>query len=139
MQERNKLVVEYALRDVSKPMGVAEYRLTQALPERLKSQLPTNEDLAAELPLIGLLTLRMQLEKRLALIAKEHGLAWERESIGMLVTNLQVSELISTEMLHSIMVLSETLNRAAHGERMTTEEAQQSLEVGTAVLGKLRQ
>ena len=136
-KERNKLVVEYALRDMSKPMGVAEYRLTQALPERLKSELPTNEDLAAELPLLDLLTLRIQLERRLAELAKAHGLEWERESIGMLVTNLHLSELIPTEMLHSIMVLSETLNRAVHGEKMTTEEAQRSLETGKVVLKKL--
>ena len=136
-KERNKLVVEYALRDMSKPMGVAEYRLTQALPERLKSELPTNEDLAAELPLLDLLTLRIQLERKLAELAKAHGLEWERESIGMLVTNLHLSELIPTEMLHSIMVLSETLNRAVHGEKMTTEEAQRSLETGKVVLKKL--
>jgi predicted nuclease of restriction endonuclease-like (RecB) superfamily len=136
-KERNKLVVEYALRDMSKPMGVAEYRLTQALPERLKTELLTNEDLAAELPLLDLLTLRIQLERRLAELAKAHGLAWERESIGMLVTNLHLSELIPTEMLHSIMVLSETLNRAVHGEKMTTEEAQRSLETGKVVLKKL--
>jgi predicted nuclease of restriction endonuclease-like (RecB) superfamily len=136
-KERNKLVVEYALRDMSTLMGVAEYRLTQALPERLKSELPTNEDLAAELPLLDLLTLRIQLERRLAELAKAHGLEWERESIGMLVTNLHLSELIPTEMLHSIMVLSETLNRAVHGEKMTTEEAQRSLETGKVVLKKL--
>ena len=136
-KERNKLVVEYALRDMSKPMGVAEYRLTQALPERLKSELPTNEDLAEELPLLDLLTLRIQLERRLAELAKAHGLEWERESIGMLVTNLHLGELIPTEMLHSIMVLSETLNRAVHGEKMTTEEAQRSLETGKVVLKKL--
>ena len=136
-KERNKLVVEYALRDMSKPMGVAEYRLTQALPERLKSELPTNEDLAGELPLLDLLTLRIQLERRLAELAKAHGLEWERESIGMLVTNLHLGELIPTEMLHSIMVLSETLNRAVHGEKMTTEEAQRSLETGKVVLKKL--
>jgi hypothetical protein len=61
-------------------MGVTEYRLTHALPEGLKSQLPTNEDLAAELPLLDLLTLRIQLERRLAQMAKEHDLDWERES-----------------------------------------------------------
>src|SRR6202166_1549849 len=132
-KERNKMVVEYALRDTRKPMGVATYRLTHALPARLKSELPTNEDLAAELPLLDLVTLRIELERRLAKIAKEHGLDWERESIGMLVTNLHLSELIPTEMLHSIMVLSETLNRAVHGEKMTTEEAQRSLETGKVV------
>jgi len=37
---KKKMVVEYALRDTSKPLGVAEYRITAALPERLKGNLP---------------------------------------------------------------------------------------------------
>nr|WP_129781509.1 PDDEXK nuclease domain-containing protein [Peristeroidobacter soli] len=45
---RNEIVVEYALRDSSKPMGVAQYRLSSALPEQLKSDLPTVEDLERE-------------------------------------------------------------------------------------------
>jgi hypothetical protein len=44
---RNKVVVEYALRDSGKPMGVAQYRLSPALPEQLKNDLPTAEDLAS--------------------------------------------------------------------------------------------
>jgi len=43
------VVVEYALRDVSKPLGVAEYRLAQTLPAELRSALPTVEELEAEL------------------------------------------------------------------------------------------
>jgi predicted nuclease of restriction endonuclease-like (RecB) superfamily len=37
-KERNRLVVEYALRDTTKPMGVATYRV---LPRKLKAELPT--------------------------------------------------------------------------------------------------
>lgn len=43
------LVAEYALRDMSKPMGIAEHQLTEALPETLKGQLPTIEELESEL------------------------------------------------------------------------------------------
>ena len=39
-KEKNRVVVEYALRDVSKPLGVAEYRLAQALPAELRGALP---------------------------------------------------------------------------------------------------
>jgi predicted nuclease of restriction endonuclease-like (RecB) superfamily len=46
---KKKMVVEYALRDTSKPLGVAEYQITAALPERLKGNLPSIEDLEAEL------------------------------------------------------------------------------------------
>lgn len=47
-QEKNRVVAEYALRDTSKPIGIAEYRLTEAIPERLKEQLPTIEALEQE-------------------------------------------------------------------------------------------
>ena len=46
-KDRNEVVVEYALRDSGKPMGVAQYRTSTALPERLMDELPTAEDLAA--------------------------------------------------------------------------------------------
>jgi hypothetical protein len=105
-KDRNRLVVECALRDMSKAMGVAQYRLTQALPEQLKSELPTNEKIAEELPLFDLVTLRIQLERKLAQLAKVHNLDGERESIGILVTNLHLHELVSSELLHPIMVLS---------------------------------
>ena len=42
---RNKIIAEYALRDMSKPIGVSEYKLTEAIPEELKSSLPTIEEL----------------------------------------------------------------------------------------------
>jgi hypothetical protein len=43
------VVAEYALRDMTKPIGLAEYRLTESLPENLKTALPTIEELEAEL------------------------------------------------------------------------------------------
>ena len=48
-KKQNKLVAEYALRDVNKPIGISEFRLTEALPDKLKGQLPTIEELEAEL------------------------------------------------------------------------------------------
>ena len=46
---RKKIVAEYTLRDMSKPIGVSEYKLTEAIPEELKSSLPTIEELEAGL------------------------------------------------------------------------------------------
>ena len=46
---KNKIVAEYALSDINKPIGVSEYELTQALPDELKSSLPTIEQIEAEL------------------------------------------------------------------------------------------
>lgn len=48
-QDRNHVVAEYALRGVSKPIGVSEYELTRALPKTLQSALPTVEEIEAEL------------------------------------------------------------------------------------------
>lgn len=42
---KNDIVVEFALRDISKPMGVASYQLTKQIPENLKKDLPTEEEL----------------------------------------------------------------------------------------------
>jgi len=47
-KNHDKLVVEYALSDVHKPIGVSEYQITQSLPEELKSSLPTVEEIEAE-------------------------------------------------------------------------------------------
>ncbi len=48
-KSKNDTVVEYALRDVNKPIGVSEYIITKNLPHELKSSLPTIEEIEAEL------------------------------------------------------------------------------------------
>ena len=50
-KSKKELVVEYALRGFSNPMGVAEWetQLTESLPEELKGSLPSIEDIEAEL------------------------------------------------------------------------------------------
>ncbi len=50
-KSRNKLKVEYALRDVKKPIGVAEYitQTLEKLPKKLQGSFPTIEDIEAEL------------------------------------------------------------------------------------------
>ena len=48
-RSKDNVLAEYALRDMTKPIGLAEYHLTEALPENLKSALPTIEALEAEL------------------------------------------------------------------------------------------
>lgn len=48
-QDRSHIVAEYALRGMSKPIGVSAYELTRALPRNLRSALPTVEEIEAEL------------------------------------------------------------------------------------------
>lgn len=49
---KDRLVAEYALSGIDKPMGVAEYQLVRALPEPLVASLPTVEELEGELAAI---------------------------------------------------------------------------------------
>jgi predicted nuclease of restriction endonuclease-like (RecB) superfamily len=44
-KSKNALVAEYALKDMSKPIGVSEYKITNSLPEGLSRQLPSIEDI----------------------------------------------------------------------------------------------
>lgn len=46
---KNNVLAEYTLKDVNKPIGVAEYKLTDSLPKELQTALPTIEALEAEL------------------------------------------------------------------------------------------
>lgn len=46
---KDNATAEYALRDINKPIGLAEYRLTDALPDEIKTNLPTIEELEQEL------------------------------------------------------------------------------------------
>lgn len=48
-QTKDRIIAEYALRDIHKPLGVSDYELTRSLPKKLKSSLPTIEEIEAEL------------------------------------------------------------------------------------------
>lgn len=44
-KERDKLTAEYALKDINKPIGVSEYRLSDFVPDELADALPSAEDI----------------------------------------------------------------------------------------------
>jgi predicted nuclease of restriction endonuclease-like (RecB) superfamily len=48
-KSKKNTVVEYALKDIHKPLGVSGYKISQNLPEELKSSLPSIEEIEAEL------------------------------------------------------------------------------------------
>ncbi|MEO6319754.1 MAG: PDDEXK nuclease domain-containing protein [Polaromonas sp.] len=48
-RDKNNIEVEFALRDMNKPMGVSEYTLVEALPDNLKGALPTVEEIESDL------------------------------------------------------------------------------------------
>lgn len=48
-KSKNKIIAEYALRNVKAPIGISEYTLSKALPKELKTSLPTIEEIESEL------------------------------------------------------------------------------------------
>ena len=48
-KSKDKVIAEYALTDISKPMGISEYKITQAIPKELKTSLPSIEEIEKEL------------------------------------------------------------------------------------------
>ena len=56
-RKKNRMVAEYSLSGMEKPLGIAEYQLLRALPDNLETNLPTiealEEELSGELELHG--------------------------------------------------------------------------------------
>lgn len=46
---KDKIEVEYALRDLNKPIGISSFELSEIIPDNLKTQLPTIEEMEREL------------------------------------------------------------------------------------------
>jgi predicted nuclease of restriction endonuclease-like (RecB) superfamily len=47
-KDKNNVEAEFALRDINKPIGISELKLTENLPDDLKSSLPTIEEIEQE-------------------------------------------------------------------------------------------
>jgi len=65
-KKKDNFIAEYALRDIHKPMGVAEYetKIVSSLPKRLEGQLPTIDEIEAELSTIPAIKKEKKKEKK---------------------------------------------------------------------------
>lgn len=135
---RNEVIVEYALRDSSKPMGVAQYQLSQALPPQFEGDLPTIEEFAREFPLMSVVKLRIEIERALRDLAAARGIAMNRPvGIMNMLRDLQRQGLApaSTEqMLGALRVM----NEASHGVDVDADAAKRAVDIGTVFLTELR-
>ncbi|MER9548346.1 PDDEXK nuclease domain-containing protein [Mesorhizobium sp. M0322] len=134
---RNEIIVEYALRDSTKPMGVAEYRLSAALPEPLQAELPTVAEFAREFPLMSLVKLRIEIERELRMLVEEAGLSERPLSIGATLAELERSGRVPSNLRQFQSALGE-LNRAAHGIDVDAKAASQAADVAARFLADLR-
>jgi predicted nuclease of restriction endonuclease-like (RecB) superfamily len=67
---KNKIVAEYALRDTSKPIGIAEYKISQILPADIKGELPSIEEIENKLD-EGIKEMQNPIDKRLQFIKEK--------------------------------------------------------------------
>jgi predicted nuclease of restriction endonuclease-like (RecB) superfamily len=134
---RNEVIVEYALRDSSKPMGVAQYQLSPALPEQLKRDLPTIEDLAQEFSAMSVVKLRIEIERALRDFTAAHGLASKRpKSISTVLRELKergVSPPSTDRFLEALRVM----NEAVHGLDVDSTAVAEAVSIGTVFLAEL--
>jgi predicted nuclease of restriction endonuclease-like (RecB) superfamily len=126
-KDRNAVVVEYALRDTSKPMGVAEYRLTpaRALPAKLRRELPTTDDLAGEYSLLSMAALHIGIERALRELLERHGVTVPpRLPIASMMPMLEELKLmpIAEEFTASVRILTS----AVHGQTADMRAIQQA-------------
>lgn len=135
---RNEVIVEYALRDSSKPMGVAQYQLSHALPLQLQEDLPTVAELAREFPFMSVVKLRIEVEHAIRDIASERGIGFDPPvGIMNMLRHLQRQGPMpaSTEQLVGAL---QVMNEASHGGDVGSEAAKQAVAIATAFLVELK-
>jgi predicted nuclease of restriction endonuclease-like (RecB) superfamily len=133
---RNEVIVEYALRDTNKPMGVAHYQLTpgRALPEALED-LPTVAELSREFPLLSVVKVRIEIEQALNDLAQEHGLAPGPHGVGLILRELDRKGLLPD----SATDLSRVMTAMNQGVEVDAAQAQEAIQVGNRFLAELRE
>jgi predicted nuclease of restriction endonuclease-like (RecB) superfamily len=137
-KSRNELIVEYALRDTAKPMGVSQYRLATALPDQLQDELPTLEEFARELPYLSLVAVRIEIERVLRRLMASRGLQPSGElGIGRALRQLKESGAAPSGTEAFLQALAR-MNEAAHGLEMERTAAAEALRVGSEFLAELR-
>jgi predicted nuclease of restriction endonuclease-like (RecB) superfamily len=134
---RNEVIVEYALRDTSKPMGVAQYRLSPALPPQLQQDLPTVEEFAREFPLMSVVKLRIEIERALRDYAAAKGFAPTRPAaVGHMLQDLERRGLAPPS-TRAFMEALRVMNEASHGVEVDPDAAKHAVSIGTLFLAEL--
>jgi hypothetical protein len=127
---RNAVIVEYALRDSQKPMGVAEYTFAK-LPKALKQALPSREELSQEMPGLALVSLRMELEREIRRILP--GDEERPVSLSQAVRRL-VGQGLASDQVAQLLPVINIANRAAHGMENDPEAEASARKVGEEIL-----
>lgn len=118
-------------------MGVADYKLSAALPAPLQAALPTAEDLAREFPMMTLVKLRIDIGRELRALIEGDGVESDRPLVlsEMVLLNEGVCDLPSTKDFIGIV---SSLNKAAHGIDIPAEEAERASATANRFLFDIR-
>jgi predicted nuclease of restriction endonuclease-like (RecB) superfamily len=127
----NAVVVEYALRGTSKPMGAAQYQLTPApaLLAKLGRELPTTDELTGEFGLLSIAGLRIDIEHTLRELMEQRGVPIPpRPTIASMIQAIEDLKLmpVTEEFVAAVRVM----NSAVHGYDVDTSAAQQAFSTG---------
>lgn len=136
-KSRNELIVEYTLRDTTKPMGVSQYRLATALPDQLQGQLPTRDELAREMPYLSVVALRIDIERALRRFMALRGLEPSR-AVGIRQALLELKESGEVPASAEAFLRANTvMNKAAHGLPLEPSETAEALQSASRFLAEL--
>ena len=137
-KQRNEVIVEYALRDTAKPMGVAQYVVSETLPAPLQKELPTAAELAREMPFLSLLKLRMEIERSMRSLIVSRGISSPRPvGLGVMLRELEKNGIhvpVDMEVRKAI----DSMNMAVHGHEVSNEDATEAERIGSAFLSEIR-
>jgi len=136
-QRRNEVVVEYALRDTAKPMGVAQYRTSEALPAQLQDALPTLADLTREFPLMAVIKLRTDIERELRRLLTATGQPAVALGVGTGLVELRRRGLAPASTAGFEEALA-AMNGAAHGLDLDGDDIRDAVAIGEAFLAELK-
>ncbi|WP_213992568.1 PDDEXK nuclease domain-containing protein [Sodalis sp. dw_96] len=134
---RNEVIVEYALRDSTKPMGVAQYQISEALPPQFEEDLPTLTEFAREFPLMSLVKLRIEIERALRKFAEKRGIAFDRPTgIMDMLRDLRQQGAMPASTEQMLGALS-VMNEASHSVDVDADAATRAVDIGTLFLAEL--
>jgi predicted nuclease of restriction endonuclease-like (RecB) superfamily len=134
---RNEVVVEYALRESNRPMGVAAYKLSSSLPDRLRAELPTVEEFARDFPAFSLVKLRIDIERAILPLLERNGVDTSTSrSLSESLRMLQRQGAAPNTTAQLISVLRH-MNAAAHGQEPDRTDMDEAIRIGTEFLAEL--
>jgi len=133
-KKRNEVIVEYALRESNRPMGVAAYKLSSALPDKLRNDLPTLEEFAKDFPAFFLVRLRIEIERSVRLLLAQSSIDKAApQNLGESIRLLQRGNHAPAS-TQSLLEVLKHMNAAAHGVDVDPGDAEEAIRIGKQFL-----